>query len=393
MKPETEEFPALFRAVFTQPAIDNHAHPLLKEATRDKLAFEGLISEAEGAALTEDAIHTVACMRATKQLAKLFGLNEGTSWGDVKKHRAAMNYLELCKLCFSDAVIDTILIDDGLGGVAEMAEEYKWHDQFTPGRTKRIVRVEIVAETILKDLFASNTDPFTTVPQIVHVFEERLQQSLAQSALESDVVGFKSIVCYRTGLDVSLQATGSSGKDIALKELFKMYSENQGRIRMAHKAVNDEVVRIALEVAGQHRIPVQFHTGLGDSDITLTRASPAQLQPIIKAYPGTKIVLLHSSYPFTREAGYLTAVYHNVYLDFGEVFPFLSGEGQRAVIRQVLELSPTNKIMWSSDGHWWPESYYLGVIQARQALYEVLSELVRKDEISEAQAIGILYEL
>ena len=72
------------------------------------------------------------------------------------------------------------------------------------------------------------------------------------------------------------------------------------------------------------------------------------MQPIIKAYPKTKIVLLHSSYPFTREAGYLTAVYPNVYLDFGEIFPFLSADGQVSVVRQVLELAPTNKIMWSS---------------------------------------------
>lgn len=72
------------------------------------------------------------------------------------------------------------------------------------------------------------------------------------------------------------------------------------------------------------------------------------MQPIIKAYPSTKIILLHSSYPFTQEAGYLTAVYLNVYLDFGEIFPFLSADGQRDVVKQVLELCPTNKIMWSS---------------------------------------------
>ena len=140
---------------------------------------------------------------------------------------------------------------------------------------------------------------------------------------------------------------------------------------------------------------MQFHTGLGDNDITLKLSSPAHLQPLIKAYPKTKVVLLHSSYPYTREAGYLTSVYENVFLDFGEIFPCLSGDGQRDTLRQVLELAPTNKIMWSStggfpsvlsaahanaqfvfraaDGHFWPESYYLGSLQARQALFEVSS--------------------
>ena len=98
-----------------------------------------------------------------------------------------------------------------------------------------------------------------------------------------------------------------------------------------------------------HHNAVQFHTGLGDNDITVTRSSPSHLQPIIKAYPNTTFILLHASYPFTREAAYLTSVYKNVYLDFGEIFPILSGDGQRETIRQVLELCPTNKMMWSSE--------------------------------------------
>jgi predicted TIM-barrel fold metal-dependent hydrolase len=72
------------------------------------------------------------------------------------------------------------------------------------------------------------------------------------------------------------------------------------------------------------------------------------MQPLIKAFPSTKFVILHSSYPFTREAGYLASVYANAYLDFGEVFPFLSADGQRGVIKQMMELCPTNKLLWSS---------------------------------------------
>lgn len=143
------KLPALHKSVFSQAAIDNHAHPLLREETRFSIPFEGLISEAEGAALTEDAKYTAACFRATKQLARLFGLDEGTSWEDVKSHRDKLAYDDLCNLCFRDAHIHCILIDDGLGGVAEKAEGYKWHDQFTPAATRRIVRVEIIAEVCL----------------------------------------------------------------------------------------------------------------------------------------------------------------------------------------------------------------------------------------------------
>jgi len=138
-------YPALYNAALTHPAIDNHAHPLLRSSCRSELPFEGVISEAEGAALTEDAAHTLACFRATRQLARLFGLGADASWEDVKRHRDGMDYEELCRLCFEKSGIEVILIDDGLG-VSEMAEGYQWHDRFTKGKTRRIVRVEIEAE-------------------------------------------------------------------------------------------------------------------------------------------------------------------------------------------------------------------------------------------------------
>jgi len=39
----------------------------------------------------------------------------------------------------------------------------------------------------------------------------------------------------------------------------------------------------------------------------------------------------------------------SLYLDIGEVFPMVSGGGQEAVMWQVLELAPTNKVVWSSE--------------------------------------------
>jgi hypothetical protein len=140
-------FPALYAAALTQPAIDNHAHPLLRAEMRHKIPFEGVVSEAEGKALLEDAPQTLACFRATKQLARLYGLeDDNVTWEYIKGHRATLNYTELCKLCFKESGIECILIDDGLTGTESLAEEYKWHDKFISGKTKRIVRIEVVAE-------------------------------------------------------------------------------------------------------------------------------------------------------------------------------------------------------------------------------------------------------
>jgi hypothetical protein len=42
---------------------------------------------------------------------------------------------------------------------------------------------------------------------------------------------------------------------------------------------------------------VQFHTGHGDNDLLLSLATPSLLQPLVRAYPDTPVVLLHTSYP------------------------------------------------------------------------------------------------
>jgi hypothetical protein len=139
-------YPKLSEAAFSYPAIDNHAHPLLREEHRDRFPFEGLVSEAQGDALIQDAIHTVACKRATAQIRRLLNLDERASWDDLKLARASSNYVGLCKMCFEPARIQCILIDDGLGGSDDFAENYTWHDQFTNSPTRRIVRVEVVAE-------------------------------------------------------------------------------------------------------------------------------------------------------------------------------------------------------------------------------------------------------
>lgn len=136
----------LAKVALGYPAIDNHAHPLLKAEHRSIFHFEGLISEAHGTALTEDSVHTLACYRATQQLSQALGLKGEPTWEAVKQARDSMDYDVLCKTFMESTGIQCILIDDGLGGTSQYAEDYKWHDKFTASPTKRIVRIETLAE-------------------------------------------------------------------------------------------------------------------------------------------------------------------------------------------------------------------------------------------------------
>jgi len=68
------------------------------------------------------------------------------------------------------------------------------------------------------------------------------------------VAGFKSVVCYRTGLDVAPTPQDNYELLGAILELFKQYKAEK-HIRLANKYFNDYSVRITLEVAGNYHKP------------------------------------------------------------------------------------------------------------------------------------------
>ena len=49
----------------------------------------------------------------------------------------------------------------------------------------------------------------------------------------------------------------------------------------------------------------------------------------------------------------------------------VSRDGQKAILRQSMELVPASKLLYSSDGHWFPETYWLANKQFREVWLDV----------------------
>jgi hypothetical protein len=86
-------------------------------------------------------------------------------------------------------------------------------------------------------------------------FSGTLRERLVESAKDPNVAGFKSVVCYRTGLDVSAVADPAA----EAAALFSIYHQHPQSgippLRLADKPLNDLIVRTTLEVAAEHNKP------------------------------------------------------------------------------------------------------------------------------------------
>ena len=57
-----------------------------------------------------------------------------------------------------------------------------------------------------------------------------------------------------------------------------------------------------MEAAHTQSMPVQFHTGYGDSDANLILADPLLLAPLMRLFPEVPVVMLHGAYPVHAQA-------------------------------------------------------------------------------------------
>jgi hypothetical protein len=361
----------------TQPIIDHHANNLLKrESALESSSYPLQAITCADYRLTEDnGKHTLPLWRAIGQLGELYGSPCG-SWDEVQAAHdrwVREDYVGLIQKSLKGTHV--LFLDDLTREEREDVESLSGHDSFTASPTKRIVHIEALAEAEILEIARSERRPDET---IWNNFRQRFQNALAEAMEDSNVVAFQTDVCHRTGLDVDPYSSDDTTLGGSLLRILDSGTTRSG-FQVEDKPLCDWLVQQTLKVITSRRAhvvkPLQFETGLlrsyGTKETSLVRVNPAFLQPLIDQYSHAAIVLLHTAYPYTREAGYLASLYPNIYLDLGRVFPTVSREGQEKVLRQCLEVTPTTRLLWSTGGCEHPESYWLATYQFRQALEKV----------------------
>jgi uncharacterized protein len=326
------------------PLVDHHAHGILRaQPSLDE--FRGLFSESTDPRQWPHVATGVTYRRAIRELAAFFDVEPTED--AVYAYRLEADPAEYATRLLRATGSETLLVDDGFPAPGDGTS---WDElgELAACDARPVLRIERVAEEAGDDRV------------------EAVRAEVA-AARGRGFAGLKTIAAYRGGLDFSALDQPSCNLQLSRLEGTAMA----------------EVVLAALEAneATGDPLPVQVHTGFGDSDLHLARANPVLLKPLIERFKETPFVLLHC-YPYVREAGWLAHVYGNVFFDLSLTIPHVARPAE--ALREALELAPVSKLLYASDAARTPELYYLAARWWRAALGRVLPELLPEHEAEEA---------
>ena len=356
------------------PVVDNHCHGILRSQNFDDLAsWRGAFTESADPGMPREHVASTAFYRRLiRTLAEFFGCEPEEE--TVLGVRAQRDLPELTAELLRAANIETLLIDTGYPPPEEVLPGAELA-QLGDCRTEPMVRLETLMERLLAE----------------HASLDEAKEALAAALYDvrgQGYVALKSIAAYRTGLNVGEWPTEDAVA--SLREFRRAAGE--GPTRLVHKPLLDTLLHVAFAEAARQEVPLQFHVGYGDADTDLLLGNPLHLRAVLERpeYRSMPVVLLHECYPYTREGGYLAAIYENVYLDLSYGIPLLGYGEMLSFTHEALGVAPISKLLYSSDGIGVPELHWMSAIDGRHVLGQALEELVAHGElsISEAEAAG-----
>ncbi len=368
------------------PIVDVHGHPFVNQGQLtsaqfiDAMAFPGGGVEfmAEGGVPISDGLrgeiqairsNTTYWRYAMHQLAGFFGCApEVEAIAACRNQAVAQGYQAHVQRLFAAAGLSMLVTDFGY---PQPPVDRELFCADMPVEVVSIYRIEpLIAELMKQDI---------TWPE----FRRRYDETIAAALGPGGYRGLKSVIAYRTGLDISpLSRTADQGWQAwdALRA---------GTGGNATKKLRDHLLCRALELCIEFDVPMQIHTGMGDYDVNFVQCRPALLMDLLRfpVFRSCRVLLVHTGYPYQAEAGYMANMLPRVYCDVSEGIPF-AGHAARRIYLEVIEMAPLHKVVYGADGYTLPEIYYVGARLGRQALADALRDLVDGGFLNQGEALN-----
>lgn len=350
--------------------VDHHCHGVVRREL-DRTAFEELLTESSTAHRLGGSLFDSQIGFALRRwCAPVLDLPVHSSPEDYLARRAELGVREVTRRLLGGTGITAYVVDTGfepepITSPAELAG-------LTGAAAYEVVRLERLAEEAV--LSGSSAAGFAD--EVRRLLWDRTRNA----------VSVKSIAAYRVGLELDPERP-SAAEVVAAADRWLASVDSGEVVRCADGVLSRFLIWEGLD----RGLPLQFHVGVGDSDIDLHRCDPLLLTRLLRASEpmGVPVMLLHN-YPFHRNAGYLAQVFSHVFVDVGLATHNL-GRAAGRVIAETLELAPFGKFLFSSDAFGLPELYHLGALLFRRGLDDFLTGGISSGDWSATDASRVAH--
>ena len=353
------------------PLADNHCHGIYRtQIPADVTAWRGLFTESTDLEIrSKHVTTTLFYRRLVREMATFFDC-EPTEEA-ILTARGQLNEQDLIRSFLRAANFDVLFIDKGYPAQDLLLSDATVSD-LADCRVAPMLRVELLMQRLITEN--------ATLSAVVEALRAELNDVRGQG-----YVALKSIVAYRTGLDIRIWENDDVEEAFAVA---RREVQEKGSIRLAHKPLLDTLLHVTFEEAARQELPIQFHTGYGDADADMLLANPLNLRAVLerREYRAMPVVLLHESYPYTQQGAYLATVYENVYFDLSYGIPFLGYHEMLEFTREAFSVAPYSKLLYSSDAVGVPEVHWVSALDGRRILGQVLGECIANGDLSQAEA-------
>jgi uncharacterized protein len=353
------------------PLADNHCHGIYQtQALADLTAWRRLFTESSDPGMQSTHVATTLFYRRLMREMAAFFECEATEEA-VLAARQQYDDQHLVRKFLQAANFDVLFVDKGYPP-PEMLLSDSMVSDLANCRVAPMLRVEL----LMQHLIAENG----TLSAVVEALRAALNDVRGQG-----YVALKSIVAYRTGLNIRAWDIDDVEEAFAVA---RREVQERGSLRLAHKPLLDTLLLVTFAEAARQELPVQFHTGYGDTDADMLLANPLHLRTVLerREYRAMPVVLLHESYPYTQQGAYLATVYENAYLDLSYGIPYLGYHEMVEFTRAAFSVAPFSKLLYSSDAVGVPELHWISAMDGRRVLGQVLGEYVANGDLNSTEA-------
>ena len=214
---------------------------------------------------------------------------------------------------------------------------------------------------------------------------EKVVTSILEQHKRDGALAVKFEAAYFRRLDFAPVAAGEAAR------IYARYAKGTPPPTKDYKTLQDHLFGHITREAGRLGLVVHLHVSAGPgAQFELSGSNPLLLEPAFRdpALGGTRFVLVHGGWPYTREAAFLAGK-PNVYVDFSAQTFLLSTRKLSDVLREWLEWLP-EKVLFGTDTFpgspavGWEEVGWLTTNSAREALALALSGMINDGLITPA---------